>query len=364
MRFAIFGVGGVGGWLGACLQKSGADVVFIARGAHGEALRSSGLRLERAGDGPNKERELLVFEKVQAFSDAAAAVAAGVSVDCCILCVKTFQVYEAAAACGPLLSENGFVVTTQNGVEAPVTAAEALGSFKKVVGGSCKVLAHIAGPGFIQMPGSSGFFTFGEVYDSEGKEVSDARSPRVDQLLHIFRAAQGVAVEVGTGSPVPSMWRAIWEKAVSMCTNGPLGALTRASFDAVLACPESREMLRRSMIEVVMVAKARGVVLTDDPQAMVNGMLQMLGKRLEKGVTNSTTRDVVTGRPSEVRELSGAILRAAKQVGVAVPTHEFIYAALLPQERRAREEYHYDLYGVPGAAPHVAVTNATALSKL
>src|SRR5437773_1284289 len=46
MRIAIIGSGGVGGYFGGRLAAAGSDVIFIARGAHLEALRTKGLRLE------------------------------------------------------------------------------------------------------------------------------------------------------------------------------------------------------------------------------------------------------------------------------------------------------------------------------
>ena len=38
MRIAVMGAGGVGGYFGGRLAEAGEEVVFIARGAHREAL--------------------------------------------------------------------------------------------------------------------------------------------------------------------------------------------------------------------------------------------------------------------------------------------------------------------------------------
>ena len=46
MRIAVCGVGGVGGYFGGRLAQAGEDVVFIARGAHLQALQTRGLRVE------------------------------------------------------------------------------------------------------------------------------------------------------------------------------------------------------------------------------------------------------------------------------------------------------------------------------
>jgi 2-dehydropantoate 2-reductase len=46
MRIAVIGTGGIGGPYGASLAQAGADVTFVARGAHLAAMRENGLRVE------------------------------------------------------------------------------------------------------------------------------------------------------------------------------------------------------------------------------------------------------------------------------------------------------------------------------
>ncbi len=46
MRYIVYGAGGVGGVLGGRLSQQGHDVALIARGAHLEAIRDKGLRVE------------------------------------------------------------------------------------------------------------------------------------------------------------------------------------------------------------------------------------------------------------------------------------------------------------------------------
>ena len=45
MRIAVIGAGGVGGGFGAALAKAGADVSFLARGAHLAAMQGAGLKV-------------------------------------------------------------------------------------------------------------------------------------------------------------------------------------------------------------------------------------------------------------------------------------------------------------------------------
>src|SRR5690242_2982527 len=90
-RIAVYGAGGVGGYFGARLARAGAEVHFIARGAHLQALREHGLRVRSVkGD----------FQvQVQATDDPADIGPC----DFVLFCVKTFDTDAAAARLGPLL---------------------------------------------------------------------------------------------------------------------------------------------------------------------------------------------------------------------------------------------------------------------
>jgi len=85
MRFAIFGVGAVGGYFGGRLVQAGEDVTFIARGDHLKTLQTKGLRLDSIkGD--------VVLSTVKAIDDSAKVG----PVDVVLLGVKTWQVPTAA----------------------------------------------------------------------------------------------------------------------------------------------------------------------------------------------------------------------------------------------------------------------------
>ena len=48
MKIVIAGAGAIGGYIGARLAKSGADVVLFARGPHLRAMQAHGLRVQSA----------------------------------------------------------------------------------------------------------------------------------------------------------------------------------------------------------------------------------------------------------------------------------------------------------------------------
>ena len=97
--------------------RAGEDVTFIARGAHLQAIKRDGLRI----DTPEGE---IVIQPAQA-TDNPADVG---KVDVVILGVKAWQVMEAAEAMRPVIGPDTFVVPLQNGVDAPAELAAALGT--------------------------------------------------------------------------------------------------------------------------------------------------------------------------------------------------------------------------------------------
>ncbi|SVC98238.1 uncharacterized protein METZ01_LOCUS351092, partial [marine metagenome] len=43
MKISVIGSGGVGGFFGALMARSGHEVLFVARGGHLDAIRTNGL---------------------------------------------------------------------------------------------------------------------------------------------------------------------------------------------------------------------------------------------------------------------------------------------------------------------------------
>jgi 2-dehydropantoate 2-reductase len=307
MRVAVFGAGGVGAYFGARLAEAGAELAVIARGAHLEAIRSQGLRVDS------------VLGDVRVEPAIASASTADVGpVDVVLLGVKTWQVPEAMQSLGPLLGPETFVVPLQNGVETVDELAETLGP-RYVAGGVCGGFCFIVAPGHVRHVGGVTFIRFGEL---DGR-----KSPRIEALRDAFVSAR-------VDAAVPDDIRvALWEKFLLVVPFGGVGAVTRAPI-GVLLTPPMRDLLTRGMHEIEAIARARGVALAPD---VVERTLATLDGVNPAG-TSSLQRDIAAGRRSELDEWTGAVVRLGARAGVPTPLHDVLYAALLPQERRARGE--------------------------
>ena len=304
MRIAVVGVGGVGGYFGGRLAQAGNDVVFIARGATLDALRTRGLRVDSVnGD--------FAIERVNA-TDKPTGV-----VDAVLFAVKAWQIPDAARQVAPIVGTDTVVVPLENGMEAPEQLAAILGR-EHVLGGLCGIVAYIVEPGHIRHAGVEPFVMFGEL---------DRRdSERVERLREAFLAA-GVKCD-----PTQDVNHAMWSKFLFITPMSAIGALTRVPIGVWRTMREPRDMAVRAIREIIAVASARGVELGEE--AIDRTLARYDG--LPADATSSLQRDVMDGKPSELDAQLAAVARMARAAGVETPVCDFMLAMLLPQEAKAR----------------------------
>ena len=299
MRVAVYGAGGVGGYFGGRLAQAGADVHFIARGAHMRALREHGLRVRSVkGD----------FEIPVPVTDDPAEVG---WCDFVLFCVKTFDTDAAAARLGPLVGDGSAVMSLQNGVENVDKLARAVGD-EHVMGGAAFIFAQIAEPGVIAHTGGPASITFGEL---DGRA-----SPRAKRLLACCEQA-GIEAELSA-----SIKTVLWAKLAFICAQAGMTAAVRLPIGEIRTAAASWAAFSRLVAEVCAVAEADG---TPVPQAAQERALA-LAQAAEPGSFSSLHDDLVAGRRMELDALHGFVVRRAAQHGLAVPTSEAVYAILQP----------------------------------
>lgn len=308
MKVVVVGAGGAGGLLGALLARSGAEVAFVARGEQLRALQGRGLRvttpLGSFHTGP-----------LQASAEPAQLGQA----DLVLVAVKTWQVRALAPRLKPLLREGTLVLPVQNGVEASDELAEALGE-DAVLGAALHVLSRVEAPGAVLHEGGAPRITVGA---RRGARVGPER---LTALCEAFRLA---GVEARVAADIDAV---LWEKLLFVEPLGSVGAVARAEVGALRGIPETRALLAAAMAEIAQVARGRSCAIAE--AAVAQAMARV--DQMPAASSTSMSRDIAEGRPSELQEQTGAVVRVGKACGVPTPVHEFLLAALMPQEKRAR----------------------------
>jgi 2-dehydropantoate 2-reductase len=293
MRIAVMGSGGLGGYFGAKLVAGGADVHFIARGKHLQAMRSEGLRIE----GP----EPLHVPQVRATDDAGEI---GVA-DLVMLCVKLWDTDEAIAQIRPLVGPDTTIVSFQNGVLKDQYLRAAFDE-RQLMGGVGYVATTIEAPGVIRQTGPMQRLLFGE--------FDGSRSARGEALLAACLAG-GINAELST-----DILREIWQKYVFLVGLSGTTTTMRKTIGPIRTHPQTRAFLLDVMREVVAVGRAHGVALPED-YAQVR--LQ-LADDVSPAMTSSMHHDLERGNKLEVRWLAGGVVELGKAKGVPTPLNRAI----------------------------------------
>jgi 2-dehydropantoate 2-reductase len=304
MRIVVMGAGGVGGYFGGRLALAGNDVTFIARGAHGEAIRRNGLRAEGV---------LGEFHLQPARCVRSAAEITGPA-DAILFTVKLSDIETAAEQLRPIVGPETTLYTVQNGVEAAETVGTILGR-DKVVPGVAYISATIAEPGLIRSNAPFAGLAFGE---ADGRESARTKA--------FYEACKAANVDAVLATDIT---RTLWSKFAMLAPMAATTSLMRCGMGAIRSNPRSRAMLQALVEEIVAVAKAAGVGMQDSDVVATMKTFD----NLPPHVRASMAHDLDIGKPLELPWLSGAVVRLGEKHGVATPTHRFVADALAPYEK-------------------------------
>ena len=304
MRIAVIGAGGVGAAFGAALAaagaNTGAEVSFVARGAHLRAMREAGLRIE-GGRGET------VVRPVRATDDPASIGA----VDVVLFCVKLWDVEAAGVAIRPLLGPETAVIPLQNGIDAADRLIPILGSHA-VMGGVAQISATIAAPGVIRQTGSFMRLVFGE--------LDGTPSARGEAFLHICRQAGFDATNSDR------ILTDLWMKFILLASNAAITAAARTPLGVLRDDPDIEPLFARAYAEVAAVGRAKGVAIPEDAVERTVGF----NRAAPPAMMASMAHDLIRGSRIELPWLSGKVVSLGRELGVPTPVHETLYAVLKP----------------------------------
>jgi 2-dehydropantoate 2-reductase len=300
MRIAVVGAGGVGGGFGAALAKAGADVTFIARGAHLAAMKNGGLKVQ-GGRGDTH------VVPTRATDDPAEIG----TVDIVLFCVKLWDVESAGQQIKPLIGPDTAVIPLQNGVDAAERLIPILRS-NAVMGGVAQISASITAPGVIQQVGTFMRMVFGEL---DGRQ-----SQRGEDFL-------ALCLKAGFDATLSEqILTELWMKFILLASNAGLMALARQPIGKLRDDPDLRPIFLAAYQETIDVGRAKGVALPADARERI---VEMTG-HFPPAMKASMALDIDRGNRLEVPWLSGKVAELGRQFGIPTPTHSMMYAMLKP----------------------------------
>jgi 2-dehydropantoate 2-reductase len=307
MRVAILGAGGVGGYYGGVLARSGHEVHVLARGTNLAALRQKGLEIR------TPEESFVV--QVKAGDD----VKPFGPVDWAIVAVKTYSLAEVGPAARYLAERGAVIVPLLNGVDIADRLVELGVPKHNVIGGLTTISAVRTGAGIFERRGKIQQVVLGEFPDARLAQTKDqGQGGRVERIAEAFRQA-------GAETRVSSDIRTdLWRKFAFIAPMAAACGLSRTPIGPVRATSLGRLLLERGISEVISVGRAQGIPLGDDELDRI----MKFSEALPETNKPSLLVDLEAGRPTEIEDLSGAVSRMARMVGVETPIHDTAVAAI------------------------------------
>jgi 2-dehydropantoate 2-reductase len=306
MRILIYGAGGIGGYFGAKLSKAGNEVIIYARGAHLKAIQASGIKVKSIHGDFNAKPKLATDDLTKVEQP-----------DLIILGIKSWQIPAAAESLKPLLKKNTIVLPLQNGASNTEMLLKVLPE-ENVLAGLCFIVSYISAPGVITHTSHKANIILGE--------IDNAKSQRVLEIAEVFNKA-----EISNSIP-EDITLEIWKKFLFIASISALGGLTRVPLGKMRESDYLKDIMIKTGKEIIAVANAKNIRLNSDHLDLVLETIANLNPQ----TTASTQRDIMEGKPSELENFNGYIVKEGNRLGVPTPVNKFIYECLLPMEKQAR----------------------------
>jgi 2-dehydropantoate 2-reductase len=300
MRIAVMAAGAVGGYFGGRMAAAGHDVAFIARGAHRDAIRRDGLKIESTlGD--------LHLKDVNVTDDPKQVG----PVDVVLFAVKLWDTETAGEQARPLIGPKTRVITFQNGVDSVERLAPMLGH-DATIGGATYVVTRIAKPGVIRHTGTMAKVHCGRL---------DRRPDAV--LSGYVEEIKAANIDITLAD---HMLLDIWKKFVLLSGTSGITASTRQPLGVIRDDEDMRAFFRKLMHETIAVGRAAGVEFPPEFPAELDRSVATFPPTMKASMAN----DLDGGNRLELDWLAGRVVTLGRKYGIPTPAQEAVYAILKP----------------------------------
>jgi 2-dehydropantoate 2-reductase len=238
--------------------------------------------------------------------------------DFAIIAVKTYSLPEIAPAAREMASTGALILPLLNGVDIAERLVSLGVPAKSVIGGLTTISAARVAPGIFERRSSFQKVILGELPDINSGAVNAERKQRVDAIVQAFRTA-GVDADVAADIQVE-----IWRKFAFIASMSAACGLARAPVGALRATRLGQLLIERALREVVRVGRASGIKLTDEDADRILKFSESLPGHMKP----SLLLDLEAGGKTEIEDLSGAVARIGRDVGIETPVHDTAAAAI------------------------------------
>lgn len=304
----VAGAGAIGSLFGGRLSQAGHDVTLIdGWHDHMAAINEKGLLLTDPDNQQRVAAKALHLDRLEEIKQPPQIV---------LLAVKSYDTEHMLKALAPLMSQDTWIVSCQNGVNEPAIAA--IAGREQTLGCVISFGAKLEGPGHVRQLRRDGLLTIGQ-YDGGTDKA------------HMLAPMMGA---VASARVTDNLLGHRWSKLALNCMGNPLLAVSGYTVQEMHQDLAARRVIVKIVIEIIQTAGACGIRIEPiagldlavwesaaaHPSPRVEKMLDDYGRKM--GHTRSSmVYDIKAGRPTEIDFLNGYVVRMAEKAGINATTN-------------------------------------------
>ncbi len=302
MRILVLGAGGIGGYFGARLAASGADVTFLVRPRRAAQIAANSLVVKSPlGD--------LALQVTTVTREAPGSGYGAILLSC-----KAYDLDDAIAAIAPA-AQDALIVPMLNGM-AHLDRLDARFGRDQVAGGVAVIGVTMEADGTIRHLNRAHTLIHG------------ARSEAQLSAIAAFQAAiDGAGIEAHASDDI---LQDMWEKWVFLCSIAAMTCLMRATVGPIASSPHGEALMLAMRDECTAAATAAGHPPREAHRAFTQKQLTDRGSAMAA----SMARDLDQGLEVEADHVVGDMLARARAAGHAAPLLAAAYTHLDVYRRR------------------------------
>ena len=310
-KYAIYGAGSLGTVLGAFITKNGGEADLINRNrAHVDALNANGAKITGTVEMTVPVHAITPDQMEGKY-------------EVIVLLTKQLFNREVVTTLKDFLTEDGVIVTLQNGIPEP-GIAEIIGT-EHTMGCAVEWGAALLEPGVCELTSDKDSLSF-HMGKLEG--ITDAQFKKVKDLLELMCPVHEEENLMG----------ARWSKLLINATFSGLGTVVGGVFGAVSEDKEAQKVAIRCMKECIDVGHASGVTFAPVQGKDIvslfywkNAFKRALGcfllpiaMKKHRDIEPSMLQDLKKGKPCEVDAINGVVCEFGLKYGVKTPVNDRI----------------------------------------
>jgi 2-dehydropantoate 2-reductase len=301
MKILIVGAGGIGGFFGAKLHQTGADITYLLREQRQRLIQDQGLTIETPKGSFTIHPKTVLADQLEPIYDLI------------ILACKAFDLNDSLKSIAKA-SSKGIILPFLNGFTHLDILDRHFG-IERVMGGVAHIAATISETGSVKQLTELGSLTIG---------------PRTPEQVALCQEFFALCQKTDFDSFYKeNIEQALWDKWVFLASLAGMTTICRGSIGGIAATPYGKDLSRRMFAECCAIAVSQQYPINEKAQLTSQEILTKEGSPF----TASMLRDLLAGKKNEHQHILGDLIGFASDGSIDCPLLKMAYTHMAVESK-------------------------------